>query len=118
VGRWPECNSLIRSVAISLGNAREVHAERAQFAHIRGAICEKVALPGWPRPAASAASAGAVSARSASFRYHAEETADAHILKKHPGRMNALFCRAWDALSTGPSRDRGGSVRGLLDAGR
>ena len=43
------------------------------------------------------ASVGAISARGNVFRYHAEETARAHILNKHPGRMSA-FCFA--ALGT------------------
>ena len=56
----------------------------ALIGHLR-----QVSRAGRPRPAASTASVGDISARATSFRYHAEETARAHILKKHPGRMSA-----------------------------
>ena len=38
---------------------------------------------------ASTGGVGAISAWATSFRYHAEETARAHILKTHLGRMSA-----------------------------
>jgi hypothetical protein len=77
-----------------------VQGERHRFAGGAAALIghfRTVALSGRPRPAASTASVGAISAQATSFRYHAEEMAKAHILTKHPDRMSA-FCLA--ALGT------------------
>jgi hypothetical protein len=61
------------------------------------------------------ASVGAISARATSFRYHPEETAKAHILKKHPGRMSAFcFAAPGTRFPPGLSQDRGRSVSGFL----